>query len=58
MAVGLHHTGKSGGLAMENDEEGCAPPPTADVTDFDIFAEIEILGVIERNAVTGVGEPS
>ena len=37
MAVGLHRTGKSGGLAMENDEEGCAPP-TADVADFEVAA--------------------
>ena len=36
MAVGLHGTGKSGGLAMENDEEGC--PPTADVADFEVVA--------------------
>ena len=26
-ALGLHRTEKSGGLAMENDEEGCAPQP-------------------------------
>ena len=41
MAVGLHRTGKSGGLAMENDEEGCAPPPTADVADFEVAARVE-----------------
>ena len=40
MAVGLHRTGKSGGLAMENDEEGCAPP-TADVADFEVAARGE-----------------
>ena len=37
MAVGLHRTWKSGGLAMENDEEGCAPS-TADVADFEVAA--------------------
>ncbi|XBI57250.1 hypothetical protein VPH35_038692 [Triticum aestivum] len=26
-AVGLHCTKKSGGLSMENGEEGCTPPP-------------------------------
>ena len=36
-AVGLHRTGKSGGLAMENDEEGCAPP-TANVADLEVAA--------------------
>ena len=40
MAVGLHCTGKSGGLAMENVEEGCAPP-TADVADFEVAAHEE-----------------
>ena len=35
--VGLHRTGKSGGLAMENDEEGCAPP-TANVADLEVAA--------------------
>ena len=40
MAVGLHCTGKSGGLAMENVEEGCAPP-TADVADFEVAAHGE-----------------
>ena len=40
MAVGLHRTSKSGGLAMENDEEGCAPP-TADVADFEVAARGE-----------------
>ena len=39
MAVGLHRTGKSGGLVMENDE-GCAPP-TADVADFEVAARGE-----------------
>ena len=39
-AVGLHRTEKSGGLAMENDEEGCAPP-TADVADFEVAARGE-----------------
>ena len=34
MAVGLRGTGKSGELAMENDEEGA--PPTADVADFEV----------------------
>ena len=38
--VGLHRTEKSGGLAMENDEEGCAPP-TADVADFEVAARGE-----------------
>ena len=36
-AVGLHRTGKSGGLAIENDEEGYAPP-TAEVADFEVAA--------------------
>nr|XP_020160936.1 uncharacterized protein LOC109746220 [Aegilops tauschii subsp. strangulata] len=27
-AVGLHRTEKNGGLAMENDEEGCTPQPS------------------------------
>ena len=40
MAVGLHRTWKSGGLAMENVEEGCAPP-TADVADFEVTARGE-----------------
>ena len=40
MAVGLHCTGKSAGLAMENDEEGCAPP-TVDVADFEVAARGE-----------------
>ena len=40
MAVGLHRTGKSGGLAMENDEEGCALP-TADVVDSELAARGE-----------------
>ena len=39
-AVGLHRKGKSRGLAMENDEEGCAPP-TADVADFEVAARGE-----------------
>ena len=39
-AIGLHCTGKSGGLAMENDEEGCAPP-TADVANFEVAARGE-----------------
>lgn len=34
------------------------PPLEATIETRDIFAEIEILGAIERNAVTGVGEPS
>ena len=40
MAVCLHCTGKNGGLEMENDEEGCAPP-TADVADFEVAARGE-----------------
>ena len=40
MAVGLHYIGKSGGLAMENVEERCAPP-TADIADFEVAAHGE-----------------
>ena len=40
MAVGLHRTEKSGGLALENDEEGCASP-TTDVADFEVTARGE-----------------
>ena len=40
MAIGLHLIGKSGGLAMENDEEGCAPP-TANVADLEVAARGE-----------------
>ena len=61
-AVGLHRTEKSGGLAMENDEEGCAPP-TANVADFEVAVrgensmpkipdavdEIEVLCAAKRN---------
>jgi len=61
-AVGLHRTEKSGGLAMENDEEGCTSP-TADVADFEVAArgensmpkipdatyEIEVLCAVKRS---------
>lgn len=46
--------------AMLQKKRICCNVPTGEPTieRRDIFAKIDILGAIERNAVTGVGEPS
>ena len=46
--------------AMLQKKRICCNVPTGEATinRRNIFAKIEILGAIERNAVTGVGEPS